>query len=111
MATFKEKYNKKYKQPLNTSNSIDDISKQTGIKKSILQDAYNRGVGASKTNPQSVRNDKTGQKKAGGYSAQKRMSPERWGMGRLYGFVMKNPKQVGKGKPDRDLFDKIKNKT
>lgn len=108
MATFKQQYNKKYKQPLNTSNSIDDISKQTGIKKSILQDAYNRGVGASKTNPQSVRNKITGKK---GAIPSMRMSPERWGMGRLYGFVMKNPKQVGKGKPDRDLFDKIKNKT
>jgi hypothetical protein len=27
---------------------------------------------------------------------------------RVYGFVMKNPKQVGEGKPDNDLFKKIK---
>jgi len=107
MSTFKNKYNKKYKQPLNKANSISDISKNTGIKKSILQDVFNRGVGASKTNPSSVRN-KYGEKIQGGFPLSKRMSPDQWGYGRLYGFVMKNPKQVGSGKPDYDLFKKIK---
>jgi hypothetical protein len=108
MATWKDKYNKKYGFDKDASHSLADISKTTGIKKSILQEVYNRGVGASKTNPSSVRNDKTGNKKEGGYSASKRMSPERWGYGRTYGFVMKNSKQVGKDKPDNDLLEKIK---
>ena len=38
------------------------------------------------------------------------MSAEQWGFARVYGFVMKNPKQVGEGKPDDDLFRKIKSK-
>ena len=50
----------------------------------------------------------TGKKQAGGFSPAKRMSNEQWGFGRLYGFVMKNPKQVGNDKPDNDLFLKIK---
>ena len=77
-------------------------------KKSILQQAYNRGIGAAKTNPQRVRNRQTGMKRSQGFSPAKRMSNEQWGYGRLYGFVMKNPKQIGKDKPDNDLFIKIK---
>jgi len=105
--TFKNKYNNKFNQPLNKANSISDISKQTGIKKSILQDVFDRGVGAAETNPSSVRS-KSGNKRSGGYPLYNRMSGEQWGYGRLYGFVMKNPKQVNIGKPDRDLFKKIK---
>jgi len=53
--TYKQKFNKKYKQPLNQSNSLNDISRLTGYKKSGLQTIYNKGIGAYKTNPQSVR--------------------------------------------------------
>lgn len=108
MSTFREKYNIKYGFRKNASHSIDDIVKTTKIKKSILQQAYNRGIGAAKTNFQSVRNKETGKKRPGGFSPSKRMSKEQWAFGRLYGFVMKNPKQVGKDKPDNDLFLKIK---
>ena len=36
----KDKYNKKYKFKKDTSHSLNDISKTTGIKKSILQEVY-----------------------------------------------------------------------
>tara|TARA_R110002020_G_scaffold46464_1_gene132148 strand:+ start:1351 stop:1629 length:279 start_codon:yes stop_codon:yes gene_type:complete len=91
--TFKNKYNKKYNQALNKSNSLDDISKQTKIKKPILQKVYNRGIGAFKTQREKVRPSVK--------------SKEQWAMGRLYGFVMKNPKQIAKGQPDRDLYNLI----
>ena len=51
MPTFKQKFNKKYKQDINQSNSFTDIVKLSGIKKSILQQVYNRGIGAAKNNP------------------------------------------------------------
>ena len=35
--TNKQKFNKKYKQPLNKSNSLDEISNLTGFKKSGLK--------------------------------------------------------------------------
>jgi len=104
--TFKEKFNKKYNQDIKESNSLIKIAKMTGIKKSILQQVYNRGVGAHKSSPSSIRS-KSGEKRAGGFPAGNRMSKEQWAIARVYGFVGKNPKQVGKGKPDRDLFDKI----
>ncbi len=106
MSTFKSKYNNKYGFPKNESHSVEDISKKTGIKKSILQDVYDRGIGAWKSNPTSVRS-KSGDKKDSGFPLSKRMTKERWAYGRVYGFVMKNPKQVGEGKPDDDLFKKL----
>jgi len=106
MSTFKAKYNNKYGFSKNESHSLENISKTTKIKKSILQDVYDRGVGAWKTNPTSVRSI-SGQKKDSGVPISKRMTKEQWAYGRVYGFVMKNPKQVDKDKPDRDLYDKI----
>lgn len=109
MATFKQKFNLKYKQDKNQSNSIEDIARLTGIKKSILQDVYNRGSGAWETSITSIRN-KQGKKREGGFPLSQRISKEAWSFGRLYGFVMNNPKQVGQGKPDDDLMRKIKKK-
>jgi hypothetical protein len=106
MSTFKAKYNNKYGFSKNESHSLDDIAKTTKIKKSILQKVYNRGTGAYKTSSSSVRS-KSGEKRSGGFPASQRMSVQAWSFGRVYGFVMKNPKQVGEGKPDDDLFRKI----
>jgi len=53
--TYKQKFNKKYGQPLNQSNSLNDISKKTGYKKSGLQIIFNKGIGAFKGNRAAVR--------------------------------------------------------
>lgn len=76
--TYKQKFNRKYKQPLNQSNSLNDISRLTGFKKSGLQTIYNKGVGAYKTNPGSVR--------------PMVKSPEQWAMARVYAAVNKSSK-------------------
>jgi len=107
--TNKMKYNKKYGFKAGEGHTLAEISKTTGIKRSILQQAFNRGVGARKNNPESVRSVKDG-KKRGGKSLVGKMSAEQWAMGRVYGFVMKNPKQVGVGKPDRDVDTKREKK-
>ena len=73
MSTYKEKFNKKYKQPKDKSNSLSDISRLTGYKKSGLQTIYNKGVGAYKTNPRSVRPNVK--------------SEEQWAMARVYAAV------------------------
>lgn len=92
--TNKHKFNRKYKQPKDQANSKKDISKLTKIPMSILDDVYDRGVGAYKTNPASVRPSVK--------------SKEQWAMGRVYSFVMK---QSGTwGKADKDLADKVKKK-
>ena len=74
MPTYKEKFNMKHNQPKDTSNSLAKIAKLSGIKKSALQDIYNKGVGAYKTNPGSVRPNVK--------------SKEQWAMARVYSSVM-----------------------
>ena len=103
----KQKFNKKFGFKRDESHDISEIAKLSGIKKSILDDAYIRGLGARISQPQSVRSVKTG-KKIGGKSLAGKMSGAQWGFGRTYGFIMGNPKQVAKGAPDSDLWEKAK---
>lgn len=76
MVTYKEQYNTKYKFKKGTSHSLKDISKTTGYKLKGLQTIYDKGIGAFKTNPQSVRPQVK--------------SKEQWGMARVYASI--NPK-------------------
>ena len=98
MATNKQKFNKRYKFPRDASHSLADIAKTTGIKKSILQSVYNRGTGAWKNNPGSVRNVK-GVKGGPG----PKMSKEAWSYARVYSFVMGGKTQKT---ADADLWKK-----
>ena len=72
--TYKQKYNKKYGFPKDESHSLSDIAKKTGYKRSGLQTIYNKGIGAYKTNPSSVRPQVK--------------SKEQWAMARVYSAVM-----------------------
>lgn len=107
MTTNKEKFNKKYGFPKDKGHSKSEISRITGIPISILNQVYDRGVGARKSNPESVRSESTG-KKVGGRSLKGKMSAEQWAFGRVYSFVMKQPGTWGKA--DKDLAEKVKKK-
>ena len=107
MSTNKNKFNKKYGFKLDQGHSKAEISRLTGIPRSILDQVFDRGVGARKTNPESVRSATTG-KKVGGRSLKGKMSAEQWGYGRIYSFVMKQPGTWGKA--DKDLAEKVKAK-
>ncbi len=74
--TYKQQFNKKYGQKLNQSNTLDDIARLTGYRKSGLQIIFNKGVGAYKTNPGSVRPQVK--------------SAEQWAYARVYAAI--NPK-------------------
>ncbi len=74
--TYKQQFNKKYGQKLEQPNSLKDISKLTGYKLSGIQTIFEKGKGAYKTNPQSVRPSVK--------------SPEQWAFARVYAAV--NPK-------------------
>jgi len=94
--TNKEEFNKRFKQAKDKSNSKQDISKLTGISIKILEEIYDRGIGAWKTSPSSVRRVKG-----------VKMSPQQWAMSRIYSFVnkMTGPKELNH---DLDLAEKIK---
>ena len=92
VVTSKNRFNKKYNQKKDQSNSKKDISKLTGIPLKFLDEVFDRGVGAYRTNPKSVRPSVK--------------SPEQWAFGRVYSFVMR---QKGTwGKADKDIADKVR---
>ena len=107
MPTNKERFNKKYDFPKDKGHSKAEISRLTGIPVSILNQVYDRGVGARRSNPQSVRSATTG-KKVGGASLKGKMSAAQWGQARIYSFVMKSPGTWSKA--DKDLADKVRAK-
>ena len=76
--TYKQKFNKKYNQPINESNSLKEVSDKTGYKLSGLQTIYNKGVGAFRTNRSSVRPHIK--------------SEDAWAMARVYASINKGSK-------------------
>jgi len=101
----KQKFNIKYKQDKDKANSKADITRLTGIPKRILDEVFDRAIGARKTNPESVRRASDG-KKVGGKSLKGKMSGEQWGYSRIYSFVMKQPGTWKKA--DADIADKVR---
>ena len=85
--TNRTEYLKRHKLSADTSLSKADIAKISKIPIKILNDVYDRGIGAYKSNPQSVRT-KTGKKDPKGPMSRK-MSKEQWAMARVYSFVNK----------------------
>lgn len=79
---------------LEGSYSLAELSKISGVSMSILQEVYNRGIGAYKTNPESVRIK--GSFKKGPAPMSKKLSKEQWAMARVYSFL-------DGGKHDTDL--------
>lgn len=72
--SYKNKFNKKYKQKKDKSNSIKQIAKLSGYKIAGLKEIYNKGYGAYYSNPSSVRKSVS--------------SPEQWSYARIYSAVM-----------------------
>ena len=72
--SYKNKFNKKYGFDKDASHSIAEIAKLTGYKKAGLEIIYDKGIGAYRTNPQSVRPQVK--------------SPMQWGISRIYSAVM-----------------------
>ncbi len=101
--THKQKFNKKYGQPLDKSNSLAEMSKLSGVKKSILEQVRNRGYGAWKNNIASVRL-KSGKKD---YKAPRsaKMGKEQWATARIYSFLTGGKTQKT---ADKDLWNKHK---
>lgn len=76
--------------------SLDELADASGVSKGKLQKVYNRGIGAYKTNPTSVRMKGTFKKGIDAPMSQK-LSKEQWGLARVYSFLDGNPKH------DQDL--------
>ena len=80
-------FKKKHGVPVAEGLSLVEIAKLSGMPRLALQEVFDRGVGAYKTNPESVR-PSVG-------------SPEQWAFGRVYSFVMKRKTTFGGA--DKDI--------
>lgn len=76
--TYKNKFNIKYGFKRDEPHSIAEIARLTGYKISGLQTIFNKGVGAFRTNPKSVRPHVK--------------SADEWGMSRLYASIDRSSK-------------------
>ena len=76
--TYKQQFNKLHGQPLNQSNSLEDISRLSGYELKGLKIIFSKGKGAFKSNRQAVRPTIT--------------SPEAWAYARVYASVNKKSK-------------------
>jgi hypothetical protein len=72
--TYKNKFNIKYGFDKDESHSLQEISKLSDYQLKHLKMIFNKGVGAYKTNPESVRPQVK--------------SPEQWAYARVYSAVM-----------------------
>jgi len=70
----------------NKSHSLADLAKASGISKNILQQCFNRGIGAYKTQPMSVRMRGSFKKFVNAPMSQK-LSKEQWAYARVYSFI------------------------
>jgi hypothetical protein len=91
METNRIKFLKKHNLPTDTSLSLLEISQLSKVPLQALQSVYNRGIGAYKTNPTSVRMKGTFEKGIDAPMSMK-LSKEMWAYGRVYAFVMKTKK-------------------
>jgi len=73
------------------SYSLSQLSKISGKSHSVLQQVYNRGIGAYKSDPSSVRM-KGSYKKGVNAPMSMKLSKEQWAMARVYSFLDGNPK-------------------
>jgi hypothetical protein len=83
-------FKRKHGIPIEDSLSLKDIAKLSGMPMKALQEVYNRGIGAYKTNPESVK--------------PMVKSKEQWAMSRVYSFVMQRATTFGKA--DKDIAKK-----
>ena len=103
MKTNREAFLSKHGLPADTHLSLMEISKLSGMPFSALKAVYNKGLGAYHTNPESVRVKGTFEKDPSAPLSVK-LSPQQWGMARVYAFVMKTPKVFGKA--DREIAER-----
>ena len=105
MSTNKQEWNKRHGFDKDKSHTRASIAKVSKIPIKTLDKVYRRGIGAYKTNPQSVRMKGSFKKNVKAPMSQK-LSKEHWAQGRLISFVNKIEGRK-KLNHDRDLLENI----
>lgn len=94
MKTNREQFFDLFGLPKDTSLSLEEIATISKVPIEALQQVYNRGIGAWKTNPSSVRlqSDFSKNPNMRKYPRSARLTKEMWAYARVYAFVMGTPK-------------------
>ena len=89
MPTHREQVLRKLGLPKDSQLSIEELARLTHLPIEALQESYNRGVGAWKTNISSVRllKDFSKNPDTKKYPRSARLPKEMWGMARVYSFI------------------------
>ena len=89
MPTHRENVLKRLGLPLDTHISMSELSKASLIPEPALQEVFDRGIGAWKTNISSVRLKKDFSKNPnmGKYPRSARLGKEQWALARVYSFI------------------------
>jgi hypothetical protein len=88
-ATHRIQYLKKVGLDPKESYSLKELAKVSKVPQSILQEVYNRGIGAYKGNITSVRLKDFTKNPNPSIPASQRLSKEQWAMARVYSFLNK----------------------
>lgn len=105
MATNRKKFLKLHGLPEDASLSLNQIHILSGMPEEALQLVFNRGIGAWKTNPESVRLQFSFHKKPSAPRTSK-LGKEQWAFARVYAFVMKTKKvYYGSDNDIREAFE------
>lgn len=91
MKTNRQAFLAKHNLPKDTHLSLHEIASYSGMPVSALRKVYQKGLGAYHTNPQSVRLQGSFKKDPSAPLSRK-LSPQQWGLARVYAFVMKTKK-------------------
>lgn len=91
MTTHRTRVLKRYGLALNESHSLQELSEHSGYSVKDLKTVYERGRGAWKSNPESVRlkSDFSKNPDMRRYPRSARLSAEQWGFARVYSFIDK----------------------
>lgn len=92
MPTHRLQFFKKHGIPANQSLSIEEVAKLAKMPVAALREVYQRGLGAAKTNAESVRVKGTFAKNPSLAEVPRsgRLSAPQWAMARIYAFVQKS---------------------
>lgn len=88
--THKQRWNRRHGFPRDEAHTLARLARVSGLPRRTLQAVYNRGVGAYRTNPTSVRLRGSFAKDASPrVPLARRLSKEQWAVARVYAFLNK----------------------
>jgi hypothetical protein len=105
MRTNRERFLAKHDLAKDESLSLHEIASYSQMPVAALRKVYEKGLGAYHTNPESVRVKGTFKKDPSAPLSAK-LSPQQWGMARVFAFVMKTPKVFYKA--DRHIAEQYR---